>query len=116
MFSNDKNIETIEQLVRLLKHYIGLRSEYVKLDVVDKVVRLLTVFVVTFIIFVFLMFILIFLSFAAVYALTPKIGIVGAFCVIAGIYFVISLLFVTFRHQWIEKPLVKFLANLLLQK
>ena len=42
MFSNDKNVETIGQLIEVLKHYIGLQSEYLKLDVVDKVVRLLT--------------------------------------------------------------------------
>lgn len=36
MFSNDKNVETIGQLVEVLKHYIGLQSEYMKLDVVDK--------------------------------------------------------------------------------
>ena len=35
MFSNDKNVETIGQLVEVLKHYIGLQSEYMKLDVVD---------------------------------------------------------------------------------
>jgi hypothetical protein len=30
MFSSDKNVETIGQLVEVLKHYIGLRSEYMK--------------------------------------------------------------------------------------
>lgn len=40
MFSNDRNIETIGELVEELKHYVGLQSEYLKLDVVDKVVRL----------------------------------------------------------------------------
>ena len=66
MFSSDKNVETIGQLVEVLKHYIGLQSEYMKLDVVDKVL--------------------------------------------------ILVLFILFRHQWIEKPLVKFLASLLMQK
>ena len=47
MFSNDKNVETIGQLVEVLKHYIGLQTEYVKLDVVDKVVRLLTAITMT---------------------------------------------------------------------
>ena len=42
MFSNDNNVETIAQLVEVLKHYIGLQSEYVKLDVIEKVVRLIT--------------------------------------------------------------------------
>ena len=36
MFSNDKNVETIGQLIEVLKHYIGLQSEFLKLDIVDK--------------------------------------------------------------------------------
>ena len=47
MFSNDKNVETIGQLIEVLKHYIGLQSEFLKLDIVDKVVRLLTVITMT---------------------------------------------------------------------
>ena len=43
MFSNDKNIETIGQLVEAIKQYIGLRGEYIKLNIVDKVVRILTI-------------------------------------------------------------------------
>jgi hypothetical protein len=42
MLSSDKNVENIGQLAELLKHYLGLQTEYVKLDVIDKVVRLLT--------------------------------------------------------------------------
>ena len=43
MFSTDNNVETIGQLVEVLKDYIGLQKEYVKLDVIEKVVRLITV-------------------------------------------------------------------------
>lgn len=116
MFSSDKNIETIGQLVRLLKHYIGLRSEYLKLDVVDKVVRLLTVFTMALILTVLLLIILVYLSFAAAFALAPKIGMASAFCVVSAAYLVILLLFFIFRRQWIERPLVRFLAALLLGK
>jgi hypothetical protein len=35
---------------------------------------------------------------------------------VAGAYLLILVLFILFRHQWIEKPLVKFLASLLMQK
>ena len=42
MLSSDQNVETIAQLIEALKHYLGLQTEYVKLDVIDKVVRLLT--------------------------------------------------------------------------
>lgn len=54
MFSNDKNVETIGQLIEVLKHYIGLQSEYLKLDVVDKVVRLLTVITMTVVLWAYL--------------------------------------------------------------
>ena len=42
MFSTDKNIETIAQLIEVVRHYIGLQSKYMKLDVIDKIVRLFT--------------------------------------------------------------------------
>lgn len=114
MFSNDQNIETIGQLVETLKHYIGLQKEYVKLGTVEKTVRILTAIAMVAIIGVLLVFTLIFLSFAAAFALGPVVGQVAAFSIIAAVYFIVLLLFLIFRKQWIEKPLVRFLANLLL--
>ena len=84
MISSDKNIETIAQLAESLKHYVGVQSEYVKL------------------------------SFAAAYALAPMTGTVGAFCIVAGFYLLLLILFVFNRRKWVEKPLVRFLADLLL--
>ena len=40
MFSSDKNVESIAQLVESVKSYVGLQGEYLKLDVIQKVVRL----------------------------------------------------------------------------
>ena len=116
MFSNDKNVETIGQLVEVLKHYVGLQTEYLKLDVVDKVVRLLTALTMTVVLLGLLVIALIYLSFALAFGLGEYVGNVGGFCIVAGIYLVVLLLFVAFRHQWIERPLVKFLASILMQK
>ncbi len=116
MLSNDKNIETIGQLVEVIKHYIGLRAEYMKLDVVDKVVRLLTVITMSVLLSCLLFAALIYLSFAAAYALSHVVGMVAAFSLVAAFYLFLFFLFIVFRHQWIEKPLVKFLASLLMQK
>lgn len=116
MFSNDKNIETIGQLAEVVRHYVGLQSEYVRLDVVDKVVRLLTVVAITAVIAVLLMLALIYLSFAAAYALEPLVGVVWAFCIVGGVYLVALIVCLLFRHKWIERPLVHFLAGLLLNK
>lgn len=116
MFSNDKNVETIGQLVEVLKHYIGLQSEYMKLDVVDKVVRLLTAITMTVVLLGLFLIAIIYLSFAAAYGLAGLTGNTAlAFCVVAGVYLFILILFIIFRHQWIERPLVKFLASILMQ-
>jgi uncharacterized membrane protein len=116
MFSNDRNIETIGQLVEVLKHYIGLQSEYVKLNIVEKVVRLLTAATIGIIIVVLLLLTLIYLSFAAAYALEPLTGLGGAFCIIGGVYLLLLILCLIFRKRWIERPLVRFLASLLMEK
>ena len=65
MFSNDQNVETIAQLIEVIKHYIGLQSEYVKLDVIDKVVRLLTMLVLIAVFGILLVIAIIYFSFAA---------------------------------------------------
>lgn len=115
MFSNDRNIETIGQLVEVAKHYIGLQSKNIKLDVIDKVVRVLTVLTMTVVLALLFLLAIIYLSFAVAYALAPYTGAATAFACVAGIYFVVLLLFVAFRKQWIERPLVKLLANILMQ-
>ena len=116
MFSTDNNVETIGQLVEVIKHYIGLQTEYVKLDVIEKIVRLITALTLTVILSVSILMIAIFLSFASVYVLEPCVGIVGAFCIVAMFYFVVFLLMFAFRKQWIEKPVVRLLASILMEK
>ncbi|GJG26661.1 MULTISPECIES: hypothetical protein [Segatella] len=115
MFSNDQNIETIGQLVEVLKHYIGLQKEYVMLDVVDKIVRLLTATAIAVSIILLLLISLIYISFAAAFAIAPHTGMAGAFAIIGAIYLFFLLLVVLFRQRWIEKPLVHFLAGILLE-
>ena len=116
MFSTDKNLETIAQLIEVVRHYIGLQSKYMKLDVIDKIVRLFTALIMVALLSLLLFIGLIYLSFAAVYALEPLMGTAVAFACIAGVYFIVLLLFVVFRKKWIERPLVRFLASMLMQE
>ena len=106
MFSNDRNIETIGQLVEVLKHYIELQKESMKLDVVEKIVHLITAVTIS----------TIYLSFAAAFLLSSCVGIVAAFSIVGCCYLFMLILCVIFRHQWIEKPLVRFLAQLFFSK
>ena len=117
MFSNDKNVETIAQLIEVLKHYIGLQSEYVRLDVIEKVVRLLTVITLVVVFCIILLISFIYLSFAAVYALQPLVGSLSlAFLIVSGIYLLLLVIVILLRHCLIERPLVRFLGSLLMSK
>ena len=117
MFSNDNNIETIAQLVEALKHYIGLQSEYLKLDVIEKIVRLLTVITIFTVFSVTVLISLVYFSFAAAYALQTLMGsLILAFLVVGAFYLVLLIFFILLRHRLIERPLVRFLGSLLMSK
>ncbi|MBR1469788.1 MAG: phage holin family protein [Prevotella sp.] len=116
MFSSDRNIETIGQLAEAVKHYVGLQHEYLKLDIIEKVVRLITVITLTAVLALLVILFLIYCSFAVAYALSPVVGTAVAFSIVAVFYLVILLLVVLFRQKWIERPVVKFLASLLMEK
>lgn len=115
MFSNDNNVETIAQLIEVLKHYIGLQKEYVKLDVIEKIVRLLTAIAVVGVFIALLFFSLFYLSFGLVNILRILVGsVTGAFLIMGTFYLFLLVLFIIFRHRLVERPLVKFLASLLM--
>lgn len=116
MFSNDKNIETIEQLVKIAKDYIGLQGEYLKLDVTEKAVRLITALLLFAVFTLLFIAILIFVSTAVAFSIAPSVGYPVAFALIALFYLFIFILLLAFKKSWIEKPLVKFIASLIVDK
>ena len=56
------------------------------------------------------------LAFAVAYALAPLMGHALAFGTVAATYFIILLLCVANRKRWIERPLVRLLASILMEK
>ena len=116
MLSSDKNVETIAQLVEVLKHYFGLQKEYIKLDVIDKVVRLLTAAALAVVFFLLIIAVMLFLSMAFAYWLGSLTGMPTAFLLVAVLHVLILLLVFAYRKPWIEKPLVHFLAGILLSE
>lgn len=116
MFSKDENIESIAQLIEVLKHYVGLQAEYVKLDVIEKTVRLLTAAALVIAFGVLTVLSIIPFSFAVAFWLAPVMGMAWSFALVGVFYLLLIVLLCCFRHRWIERPLVRFLANLLLSK
>lgn len=114
MLSSDKNIETIGQLIEQLKHYVGLQGEYVKLDLIDKVVRLLTVAALALLLFFILMAVLLFAALGFALWLSKFTSLATALFINGGILLVLFAVVYAFRKTWIERPIVRFLANLLM--
>ena len=116
MFSSDKNIETIAQLVEELQKYIALKGEYFRLSLVEKIVRLLTALAMTFILTVLFLLVLTYLSFALASALEPVVGEVWGFVCVAAVYAVVFAMCIIFRKEWFERPLVRLLAGILMEE
>ncbi len=117
MFSNDKNIETIAQLVEHLKQYGTLRMEMFRLDATEKIVRIITTLLLTLVLSLLFCAIITYLSFAGAFALADILGsnVLGFLC-IAGCYTILFIIVYLKRKAWIEQPLVRFLASILLEQ
>lgn len=114
MLSSDKNVESIAQLVESVKNYVGLQGEYLKLDAIQKIVRLVTALTLTIVLLLLGIAFLFYLSFACVYWLEPLTGTALAFFLIAIFFLALLILVFLNRRSWIERPLVRFLADVLI--
>ncbi len=112
MYSSDSKVETIAQLVEEVKKYLAMKGEYAKLDVAEKLVKVVTAIIMICLLTTLGLIILGFLSLTVASALEPVIGKTAAFAIIAGFYLVLFVLCILFRKKWIEAPLVRFFASL----
>lgn len=117
MLSSDNNIETIAQLVEELKKYGGLRLEMLRLDATEKMVKIITTFILVLALALLLCAILTYLSFAAAYAVGNLLdSVVYGFLCVAGAYLLLFIIVYLRRKAWIERPVVRFLAGILLEQ
>lgn len=114
MFSNDGNIETIAKLIEELKRFLTLKGEYIRLNFVEKAVKLITVLTISLIFAILFLLALTYFSFSLAYALAPSLGHVGAFALVGAMYVLLFILCIIFRKALFEKPLVSFLASILM--
>ena len=114
MLSSDKNVESIAQLVESVKNYVGLQGEYLKLDAIQKIVRLVTALTLTIVLLLLGIAFLFYLSFACVYWLEPLTGTALAFFLVALFFLALLILVFLNRKTWIERPLVRFIADVLI--
>lgn len=115
MFIDDKNIQSIRQLVSELKAYIEMQKEYTKLELTEKLTILFSSMLFAIVLILMGMVVLFYLSFSLAYLLAPYVGgLPGSYAIIAGIVFLFIILVIIFRKKLIINPLANFLANLFL--
>lgn len=115
MFSTEKNIEQIALLIEKFKDYIKLETDYLKFDVVEKTVRLLTALFICITTFFLAIIALIFFSFAASAYLEIIVGKGTSLLIIAGFFILLLVLCIIFRRQLFEKPILKLLCNIFMK-
>ena len=114
MLSSDQNVETIAQLVEAVKEYLGQRAEYARLDLTEKMARLFTGVMLTLVLFLILIVVLLFASLGLTFWLSKSMGLTAAFLTVAAVFVLILIVVYAFRRPWIERPLVRWMAKLLL--
>lgn len=114
MISSDKNVESIGQLINELKDYYQLQKEFVQLDIIDKVVRISVVFIMTILITILTLLVLFYLSFATVHWMEPYVGEGWAYAIVSAFFLLLLALAVLLRKPLIERPLVRFLSETLM--
>ena len=115
MFSSDKHVETVAQLIEAVKDYLSQRAEYARLDLAERAVRLLKAIALYALLLFIAIIVAIFVSMALVTWLSHHVGFVTAFLLMAAFHALVLFVVWTFRKPWIERPLVRRLAPLLLE-
>lgn len=117
MFSDDNSLDRIQQLFTEIKKYVELQKEYTKLEITEKLSILLSTLILVLLVVTLSMVALFYASFMLAYILEPYVGgLMVSFGIIASFHLILISLLIYFRRKWIINPMVKFLAELFLNK
>ena len=115
MFADDKSIENMQQLFIEFKKYLELQKEYTKLEVTEKLSKLLSTHLLVLLVVILGVVVLFHLSFTLVYILAPLVGgLMMSFALITCFHILLIVLLVLFRKKLIIDPTVKLIAELFL--
>ncbi len=115
MYSSDKNVENIAQLIAEVRNYVDLRVRDLQLSFVQKVSRLFSALILGAVLALLLAVAVIFFSFTLVYALAPLVGGEAmGYLVIALLYVALGVVIYMNRQRWILGPILNLIAGLFL--
>jgi hypothetical protein len=110
-------LEDINNIKKDIQEYLEVRMDMIRLHTAENISRIFSSAVNTAIIGYLLFFILLFLSLSAGYFFASVLNsnVLGFFCV-AGFYLLILVIFIIFRKQLIERPIIKAVMKLMFPK
>lgn len=117
MFSSNRNIDTICQLIAELKQYVELKTDGLQIDIVSKLSKLLSALIIGAIVFMISGLALMFVSMMIAAALTTALGSATlAYAIIVACYALLAWSIYHKRKSWIEAPITNFLAHLFIEE
>lgn len=117
MSENNTNPKSIEELYQEGKKLLLLSSDYVRLELAEKLTILISTMILIMTLLVLGMVALFYLSFAIAYKIEPIVGsLTLSFTIITLLVVLLMMGVFFFRKQLIINPLASFLSNLFLKK
>lgn len=113
---NENLSQQIQSLIRQGKRYLSLQINYGKLTLAEKLTILLSGVLLVMISLTLGAFAVGFLAFALVDALKESMSPVGAYCVVATIFILLTLVVYVCRKALIINPIARFVSKLFFDK
>jgi ABC-type sugar transport system permease subunit len=115
MAVRDHSIESFKELLAEIKEYLKLQKEFTLIQLTEKLGIFFSALILVIVFLVLGVVALFYLLFCLAYLIEPYVGgMKGSFAIIVGVDLLIIAVIAIFRKKFIVKPIVNFLAHLLL--
>ncbi|MDE6612447.1 MAG: phage holin family protein [Muribaculaceae bacterium] len=114
MTNTDETAGTIRNLSATVAQYIRLLIEDTRLNVAEKLTRLLSAIALSALLTIVGTVALVFISIAVGFALAEIVPPLWSFIIVAGFYIVVLILLITCRTALLVNPIARFISSLLL--
>jgi len=108
--------DEVARLVTILRRYLRLEVEYVKLTATEKASVLMAGIAVGIIVLVLTSFMMFMLAFTCVELFKMIMSPVLSYLSTAGVFLIMLLVVLLFKDQWIVNPISRFITRILFDK
>ena len=110
--SHSSNPPSMRQSIEELKQYFSLQYEWIKLDGIEKLTRIVSALIILTLSIILISIVLLYLSLSAVHYIESYTGIVAAYSIVAGVFFLLFIILWLLRRVCIVNPVLRFLYHL----